>query len=76
MQSWPSKIDRHLPTIGSDKTRLLRRASGSPTFAVRRDERDLGALGRQGHTPARATVEARLADPRYLAEIIVKAAAE
>lgn len=70
------KIDALLAEAGSDKTRIL-----SATIWLR----DMGTFGQmnevwdawvpQGNTPARATVEAKLAAPHYLVEIAVIAAA-
>jgi enamine deaminase RidA (YjgF/YER057c/UK114 family) len=69
-------IDRLLAAAGSDKTRIL-----SATIYLA----DIGAFAQMnsawdawvpaGHTPARATVEARLAAPHYKVEIQVVAAA-
>jgi enamine deaminase RidA (YjgF/YER057c/UK114 family) len=70
-----AKIDRLLATVGSDKTNLLK-ASVWLTDIRRFDEMNAvwEAWVAQGHTPARATVEARLAGPGYLVEIMVEAA--
>ncbi len=68
-------IDRLLAEAGSDKSRLL--------FAqiVLPDMGDFAAMNSvwerwvvPGHTPARATIEARLANPAYKVEIIAVAA--
>jgi enamine deaminase RidA (YjgF/YER057c/UK114 family) len=70
-----AKIDRLLATVGSDKTHLLKAIIWLND--VRRfDEMNAvwEAWVAQGHTPARATVEARLAGPGYLVEIMVEAA--
>ncbi len=68
-------IDRLLSESGTDKTRIL-----SATIYLA----DIGSFPQmnsvwddwvpQGHTPARATVEARLAAPTYAVEIQVIAA--
>ena len=68
-------IDRLLAECGTDKTRIL-----SATIYLA----DIGTFGQmnsvwdtwvpQGHTPARATVEAKLAAPQYTVEIQVTAA--
>jgi enamine deaminase RidA (YjgF/YER057c/UK114 family) len=69
------KIDAVLAEAGTDKTRIL-----SATIWLR----DMGTFAQmngvwdawvpQGNTPARATVEAKLATPQYLVEIAVIAA--
>jgi enamine deaminase RidA (YjgF/YER057c/UK114 family) len=71
-----SQIDALLAEIGSDKTHIL-----SATIYLA-DMRDFAAMNvvwdawvPQGHTPARATVEAQLANPAYRIEIQVVAAA-
>lgn len=68
-------IDRLLAEAGSDKTRIL----SCQIFLA-----DISLIGQmnevwdewvpQGNTPPRATVEAKLADPRYLIEVVVSAA--
>jgi enamine deaminase RidA (YjgF/YER057c/UK114 family) len=68
-------IDRLLAECGTDKTRIL-----TATIYLA----DIGTFGQmnsvwdtwvpQGHTPARATVEAKLAAPQYKVEIQVIAA--
>jgi enamine deaminase RidA (YjgF/YER057c/UK114 family) len=70
-----AKIDRLLATAGSDKTNLLK-ASIWLTDIRRFDEMNAVWEGwvAKGHTPVRATVEARLAGPGYLVEIMVEAA--
>lgn len=70
-----AEIDRILAGLGIDKTRIL---SAQIWLA------DMASFGEmnsvwdkwvpQGHTPARATGEAKLASPDYLVEIIVTAA--
>ena len=71
-----AKIDRLLALAGSDKTRVLKAniwLSDIGTFNEMNAVWD-GWVAK-GHTPARATVEARLAGPAYLVEIMVEAAA-
>jgi len=69
-------IDKLLAEAGSDKSRLLT----AQIFLV--DMADFAAMNRvweawvvPGQTPARATVEAAMARPDYLVEIVVTAAA-
>ena len=71
-----AQIDTLLAEIGSDKTKIL-----SATIYLA-DIKDFAAMNvvwdawvPQGHTPARATVEANLAAPAYKIEIQVVAAA-
>ena len=69
------KIDEHLAAVGSHKSKLL-----SATIYVA----NMGIFGEMNsawdawidpaNTPARATVEARLAAPKYLVEIMAVAA--
>lgn len=68
-------IDRLLGECGSDKTRIL----SAQIFLA--DIADFKAMNGvwdawvpAGHTPARATVESKLAAPKYLVEIKVVAA--
>lgn len=68
-------IDRLLTECGSDKTRILM----CQIFLA--DMADFDAMNviwkewvPQGHTPPRATVEAKLARPELLVEIVVTAA--
>jgi len=68
-------IDRLLGEAKSDKTRIL-----SATIFLK-DIGDFAAMNAvwdawvpQGHTPARATVQAALATPKYLVEVKVVAA--
>jgi enamine deaminase RidA (YjgF/YER057c/UK114 family) len=71
-----AKIDRLLALAGTDKTRVLKAniwLSDIATFNEMNAAWD-GWVAK-GHTPARATVEARLAGPDYLVEIMVEAAA-
>jgi enamine deaminase RidA (YjgF/YER057c/UK114 family) len=72
-----AKIDRLLAMAGSDKTRILK-ASIWLSDIRRFDELNAvwDAWVPQGNTPARATVEARLAGPGYLVEIMVEAAVD
>jgi enamine deaminase RidA (YjgF/YER057c/UK114 family) len=68
-------IDRLLAEAGSDKTRILSATiylADIGTFAQMNSVWD--AWVAQGHTPARATVEAKLAAPAYKVEIQVIAA--
>ena len=71
-----AQIDALLAEIGSDKTQILSATIYLP------DIKDFAAMNAvwdawvpQGHTPARATVEAKLASPAYKIEIQVVAAA-
>ncbi|GAA0795367.1 RidA family protein [Cupriavidus gilardii] len=68
-------IDRLLAEAGSDKTRIL----SCQIFLT--DIADIGAMNEvwdewvpQGNTPPRATVEAKLANPKYRIEVVVTAA--
>lgn len=68
-------IDRLLAAAGTDKTRIVSATiylADIATFAQMNAAWD--AWVPQGHTPARATVEARLAAPQYKVEIQVLAA--
>jgi enamine deaminase RidA (YjgF/YER057c/UK114 family) len=68
-------IDRLLAEAGSNKTRILTATiylSDIGTFAEMNAEWD--GWVPPGHTPARATVEARLAAPAYAVEIACIAA--
>ena len=70
-----SIIDGHLAKAGSDKSKLLTATIYLPdmgTFAEMNAVWD-GWVS-PGNTPARATVEAKLASPRYGVEIMVIAA--
>ena len=70
-----SIIDGHLAKAGSDKSKLLSATiylSDMDTFAEMNAVWD--AWVSPGNTPARATVQARLAAPRYNVEIMVTAA--
>jgi enamine deaminase RidA (YjgF/YER057c/UK114 family) len=70
-----AKIDALLAAAGSDKTKLLRANIWLRDIG---DFADMNAVWdawvAPGHTPARATVEAKLADPAYRVEIMVEAA--
>lgn len=68
-------IDRLLADCGSDKTRIL----SAQIFLA--DIADFAAMNAAwdawvpaGHTPARATIEAKLASPKYRVEVMVVAA--
>ena len=68
-------IDALLARVGSDKTRIL----SVQIFLA--DLADYDAMNQawdewvpQGHTPARATVQAKLANPAWKIEIVVTAA--
>jgi enamine deaminase RidA (YjgF/YER057c/UK114 family) len=68
-------IDRLLGECGSDKTRILSAQiflADIADFAAMNSEWD--AWVPAGHTPARATVESKLATPKYRVEIKVVAA--
>jgi len=70
-----ASIDRLLAAAGSDKTRMLSATiylADIGAFAQMNSEWD--AWVPKGHTPARATVEAKLAAPQYKVEIQVVAA--
>jgi enamine deaminase RidA (YjgF/YER057c/UK114 family) len=69
------KIDGLLAGVGSSKSKLL---SATIYLADIRGYDDMNkawdAWVEAGNTPARATVEARLANPKYYVEIMVTAA--
>ena len=70
-----AKIDRLLALAGSDKTKILKAniwLADIGGFTEMNAAWDVWVA--KGHTPARATVEARLAGPEYLVEIMVEAA--
>lgn len=70
-----AEVDRILAEAGTDKTRILSVQiwlADMSTFAEMNSVWD--AWVPQGHTPARATGEAKLASPDYKVEIIVTAA--
>jgi enamine deaminase RidA (YjgF/YER057c/UK114 family) len=67
-------IDRLLAECGSDKTRILSAQiflSDIADFALMNTVWD--AWVPAGHTPARATIEAKLAAPKYRVEVMVVA---
>lgn len=71
-----ASIDRLLAEAASDKTRILQAQvflADISDFATMNAVWD--AWVPQGHTPPRATVEARLASPEYRVEILIVAAA-
>jgi len=68
-------VDRLLGEVGSDKTRILScqiYISDMANFAGMNEVWD--AWVAPGHTPPRATVEAKLANPACLVEIVITAA--
>jgi enamine deaminase RidA (YjgF/YER057c/UK114 family) len=70
-----ASIDRILAEAGSDKTKILQAQiflAKIADFAAMNSVWDTWVP--QGHTPARATIEAALATPDYLVEIKVIAA--
>jgi enamine deaminase RidA (YjgF/YER057c/UK114 family) len=70
-----AEVDRILAEAGTDKTRILSAQiwlADMSTFADMNVAWD--AWVPQGHTPARATGEARLATPDYKVEVIVTVA--
>lgn len=70
-----AEIDRLLAAAGSDKTKILSAniwLADIATFAEMNAAWD--AWIPAGHTPARATVESKLAAPQYKVEIMVQAA--
>ncbi len=70
-----AEVDRILAAAGTDKTRIL---STQIWLADMAHFAEMNAVWDawvpQGHTPARATGEAKLATPDYLVEVIVTAA--
>jgi enamine deaminase RidA (YjgF/YER057c/UK114 family) len=69
------QIDKALASVGSDKTKLLQATiwlADIGTFAEMNAEWDKWVS--PGNTPTRATVEAKLANPKYTVEIRVLAA--
>jgi enamine deaminase RidA (YjgF/YER057c/UK114 family) len=69
------QIDALLAKAGSDKTRILKAniwLTDISTFAQMNTAWDAWAV--PGHTPARATVESKLAAPGYDVEIMIEAA--
>ena len=72
-----AKIDRLLAMVGSDKTRILKAniwLADIARFGEMNSVWDTWVA--PGQPPARATVEARLATPDYLVEIMVEAAVD
>ncbi len=70
-----SQVDALLASAGTDKTRLLTATIFLPDMASFDDMNAVWeAWVTPGHTPARATVEAKLATPAYAVEIVVIAA--
>ena len=72
-----AKIDRLLALAGSDKTKILKAniwLADISRFSEMNAAWD--AWVAKGHPPARATVEAKLAGPDYLVEIMVEAAVD
>ncbi len=70
-----AEVDRILAAAGTDKTRILSAQiwlADIATFADMNGVWDQWVP--QGHTPARATGEAKLATPDYKVEVIVTAA--
>ena len=70
-----AKIDRLLAQVGSDRTKIL---SAQIFIADMAEFAGMNAAWdkwvAQGHTPARATIEATLANPAYKVEIMCVAA--
>src|SRR5215207_7823767 len=70
-----SIIDAHLAKAGSDKSKLL---SANIYITDMKTFQEMNAVWdawvSQGNTPARATVEAKLAAPQYTVEIVMVAA--
>jgi len=70
-----STIDGHLAKAGTDKSKLL---SANIYISDMKNFAEMNAVWdawvSPGNTPARATVEAKLAAPQYLVEIMVVAA--
>ena len=68
------QVDRLLVEAGTDKTRIV---SAQVWLADMADFAEMNAVwdrwAPQGHTPARATGEAKLATPDYKVEVIVTA---
>jgi enamine deaminase RidA (YjgF/YER057c/UK114 family) len=70
-----SIIDNHLAKAGSDKSKLLTATIYLPDMATFAEMNAVwDSWVSPGNTPARATVEARLASPKYGVEIMVIAA--
>jgi enamine deaminase RidA (YjgF/YER057c/UK114 family) len=69
------QIDKYLRMAGTDKSRILKAniwLTDMSTFGEMNQAWE--AWAPKGNTPARATVESRLATPDYLVEIMVEAA--
>ncbi len=69
-----ARIDELLAKSGTDKTKLLKAniwMTDMADFAAMNAVWDAWVV--PGHTPARATVESKLATPAYLVEIMVEA---
>ncbi|MFC3338301.1 RidA family protein [Paracandidimonas soli] len=70
-------IDELLAELGSDKTRILSVQIFMPNIAEFAGmNRAWDAWVPEGRTPARATIEARLANPDYKVEIMLTAAVD
>ena len=70
-----SVIDGYLAKVGSDKTKILSAQIFLADISTFSDMNSVwDAWVPQGHTPARATVEANLATPAHRVEIMVVAA--
>jgi len=70
-----AEVDRILAKAGTDKTRILSAQIWLADMANFSEMNGVwDAWVPQGHTPARATGEAKLATPDYLVEVIVVAA--
>jgi len=70
-----AELDRILSEAGTDRTRILSTQIWLADMASFPEMNKVwDAWVPQGHTPARATGEAKLATPDYLVEIIVTAA--
>jgi enamine deaminase RidA (YjgF/YER057c/UK114 family) len=70
-----AKIDRHLAAAGTDKSKLLSANIWLTDISTWADMNTVwDAWVSPGNTPARATVEAKLAAPQYKVEIMVVAA--
>jgi len=70
-----AQIDRLLKLAGSDKTKILRAQiyiADVAEFASMNKAWDAWVVA--GHTPPRATVEAKLAKPEWKVEIVITAA--
>lgn len=70
-----AKIDRLLEKIGADKTRILSASIWLASHTSYNDVNEIwDAWVPEGHAPARACVESKLAFPQYTVEIGVIAA--